>query len=109
MDGKRLQERTRLNRPVAYLEIDPEGQVGRVRVGCALNISMSGLMIESDEPVDATQLKIITLAHDGRSIRADAQLIYAIPYFSKNYRSGFMFTGQDDQVATFVSEMTNHP
>jgi hypothetical protein len=88
---------------------DSSGEVEAQGIGEALDISKDGMMIESDEPIEATKLFIHASRNNGGSIKVEGFLVYSMPYSNGKYRSGLRFTGPSEQVTSFLTELENHP
>ena len=102
---RRSDERKRISRPVVYAGTDGSAGNDAQGVGLALDISPSGMMLESDAPIDARNIRVRATTRGGASVEVDGVLIYSMPYSSGRYRTGLKFAGPDEQVSTFVAEL----
>jgi hypothetical protein len=109
MNERREYDRIAINFPVIYVASDSNGQIETQGLGLALDISMDGMMFESNEPVDATTLSIHASYSDGKTIKINAFLVYSMPYADGRYRSGIRFSGTMDEISNFVTAISNLP
>lgn len=105
MNERRKSERIAISYPVIYVANDANGQIETQGIGFALDISMDGMMFESNEPVEAIQLSIHASYNDGDTLKVDAFLVYSMPHADGKYRSGIRFSGAPDQISNFVKTL----
>ena len=105
MNERRKNKRTPINYPVIYMAIDSNGKVDTQGIGLALDISIDGMMFESDEAIDATKLSIHASSSNGARLKVDGDLIYSMPSAEGKYRSAIRFEGLPDQISLFVAEL----
>lgn len=72
---RRKNTRIAINHPVFYVGMDSSGNVETQGMGLAMDISVEGMMFESEEPIDATMLTIHATIAGGLTIRADGLLV----------------------------------
>ena len=102
MQNRRKSDRISTNFPIIYVVLNSSGKVETQGMGVALDISSDGMMFESDEPIEATNLFMRASSGDGNSMKIEATLVYSMPYSNSKYRSGISFKGSSDQVSDFV-------
>ena len=105
MNERRKNNRIPINHPIIYVASNPNGQVETQGIGLALDISKDGMMFESNEPIEATELSIHASHNKGEAMKVEAFLVYSMPHSDGKYRSGIRFDGSPDQIAYFVAEM----
>ena len=103
MNERRKSDRIAISYPVIYVVNDAKGQIETQGIGFALDVSMDGMMFESNEPVEATTLSIHASYNDGDTLKVDAFLVYSMPHADGKYRSGIRFSGAPDQISNFVN------
>jgi hypothetical protein len=108
MDERRKNSRIPINYPVYYICINSNGNVDAQGVGLALDISIDGMMFESDEPIDATTISIQASSSKGDTIKVDGLLIYSMPHSEDRYRSAIRFQGPPDRISYFVAELSRN-
>ncbi len=74
-----------------------------------MDVSLDGMMFESNEPIEATKLYIRASCNDGSSVKIEGILVYSMPYSNGKYRSGISFKGASDQISDFVTEVLSRP
>lgn len=109
MNDRRKNRRIPINYPVLYLCINSSGNLDAQGVGLALDISIDGMMFESDEPIDATTISIQASSSKGDTIKVDGLLIYSMPHSEGRYRSAIRFQGPPDRISYFVAELSRNP
>ena len=109
MHNRRRSERISTNFPIIYVVPNVSGQIETQGLGIALDISMDGMMFESNEPIEATELYIRASSNDGDSMKVEGILVYSMPHSNGKYRSGISFKGASDQVSNFVDEVLSRP
>ncbi len=109
MNERRQYERFSISYPIIYVVVNDSGQVETQGIGLALDISMDGMMFESSEPIEATQLSIHASRTDGGTLKVDALLVYSMPHVQGKYRSGIRFTGDPDPIARFFVTLRHDP
>ena len=109
MLNRRKAKREPISYPIIYMVSDSNGQAVTQGLGIALDISMDGMMFESNEPIEETKLYIRASSHDGGSMKVMGILVYSMPYSDGKYRSGIRFKGAADQVSYFVTELLSRP
>lgn len=104
---RRKNQRISINHPIYYTGKNSKGKVEEQGVGLALDISADGMMLESPEPIDATDISIHASINKAVTIKVEGLLVYSMPHAEGKYRSGIRFKGDPDQVASFVNQMCN--
>lgn len=107
MNERRKSDRIAINYPVIYVASNSNGQIETQGIGLALDISMDGLMFESNEPVEGTLLSIHASYNDGAAMKVDGVLVYSMPHTDGKYRSGIRFSSAPDQILNFFKQMCN--
>ena len=109
MQNRRKSNRISTNFPIIYVVPNLNGRVETQGLGVVLDISTDGIMFESNEPIEATNLYIRASGSDGSPMKIEGTLVYSMPYFNGKYRSGISFKGSSDQVSNFVNEVLSSP
>lgn len=109
MKERRKNHRISINHPVFYTGKNSKGNVEEQGIGMALDISVDGMMFESSEPVDATNISIRASFNKGDTVKVEGILIYSMPCADGKYRSAIRFSGEPDQIASFFNQMCNAP
>jgi hypothetical protein len=109
MKERRKNDRIPIHQPIFYTGKNSDGKVEEQGVGLALDISMGGMMFESNEPIDATHMSIRASFHKGTSVTIEGVLIYSMPYGEGTYRSAIQFKGESEQISSFFKQMCDAP
>ena len=109
MKERRKIHRISINLPIFYTGKNSNGKVEEQGIGLALDISVDGMMFESNEPIDATNISIRASINKGNSVKVEGLLIYSMPYADGKYRSAIRFNEEPDQVSSFFNQMCNAP
>jgi hypothetical protein len=105
MQERRKSHRISINHPIYYTGKNSKGKVEEQGVAVALDISADGMMVESPEPIDATDISIHASINNRDTIKVEGLLVYSMPHADGKYRSGIRFKGDPDQVASFFNRM----
>ena len=109
MKERRKNHRISINHPIFYIGKNSKGKVEEQGVGLALDISVDGMMFESNEPVDATNISIRASINKGNTVEVEGLLVYSMPYADGKYRSAIRFNAKPDQVSSFFNQMCKAP
>ena len=109
MKERRKNNRISISHPIFYSGKNSKGKVEEQGVGLALDISVDGMMFESNEPIDATNISIRASINKRNVIEVEGLLVYSMPYAEGKYRSAIRFNGKPDQVSSFFHQMCNAP
>ena len=109
MVERRDTQRIQISCPIVYWVPNSNNEIEAQGTGLALDISIDGMMFESNEQIKATKLFIRTSSNNGGAIKVEGYIVYSIPYFNGKYRSGFRFMEPHKQVSTFVDELKRTP
>jgi len=101
----REHKRVRIEHPIIYTCMNPEGDIDRQGVGTALNISPSGMMVESSEAIHAKAVKIRASVSGGLNVEAMAETVYCVPHTPNRYRTGFKLNAAASDALRFTNEI----
>jgi hypothetical protein len=105
MVERRKESRTDVRFPVYIVCLNDDGSPSSEDAATALNISASGLLIETRFPVLTQRIKIMARHRDGEDVEVFAEVVYAINLDKERCRCGLSFVGDADQIARFVSSL----
>ncbi|MEJ2096259.1 MAG: PilZ domain-containing protein [Deltaproteobacteria bacterium] len=103
MIERRKNARTDLALRVYFVCLSEDGRETTQDVGTVLNISESGLMLETPVPILTKAIKIMASLQEKSGLEVMAELIYSMQLAPDKIRSGLSFTGDPDQVQRFVA------
>lgn len=105
MNERRKNHRISINHPIFYTGKNLQGKVEEQGIGLALDISLDGMMFESNDPVDATNISIHASINNKDNITVEGLLVYSMPCADGKYRSAIRFNGEPDRVSSFFNQM----
>lgn len=105
MAEQREFHRAQIDRSIVFVGLNNEGQVEIQGIGRAIDLSPSGMMFESTEPIYIKMLSIRAATEKGNSVKISGQVIYSMPNSPGAYRTGVQFTAPPAERARFVAEM----
>ena len=108
MNERRKSERFAIDYPIIYVASNSDGHIETQGIGLALDISRDGMMLESNEPVDGTDVAVHASFNNGDTMKVNGFLVYSMPYSDGKYRSGIRFCGEPGNVSSFVSKIRIH-
>jgi hypothetical protein len=106
MIERRIDPRAGVEYPVYFVCLDDDGGFKAQDVATVMNISDSGILIETKIPILTQQIKIMAPLQDQEDLEIYAELIYSINLEENRYRCGLSFQGDPVQIARFVGALT---
>jgi len=107
MDAKDRRKHTRVKTSnlISHESISKEGQIVSRSMGKALNVSQSGILLETAHPIEAENVLLMTVDLDNNLIEMKGRLIYCKKTDSGMYQAGISFTGSEDETAKFAGRL----
>ena len=107
MDAKdrRKYERVETCNPISYESIDKNDEIALTNMGRAINVSRSGISLETAHRIEAEYVSLSTVDLDNELIKIKGKLIYCRKTDSGLYRSGIRFTASDEEKAVFAVQL----
>ena len=107
MDAKDRRKHTRVKTGnlISHESIGKEGQIVSRSMGKALNVSQSGILLETAHPIEAENVSLTTFDLDNNLIEMKGRLIHCKETDSGMYQSGINFTGSEDETAKFAVKL----
>ena len=102
---RREHSRVETSNHILYETIDNEGKIFSRSMGKAINISQSGIMLETPDPIKAANVTLVSVDLENNLIEITGRLIYCRETDSGMYQAGFSFTGSDKEKTKFVVKM----
>ena len=90
---------------ISSVSIDENGQWVSHCMGRALNVSRSGMLLETPFPIGSKLVSLMTLDMDNELIEIKGCLIYCRKTDSKMYQAGVNFVGTEDEIAKFAAQL----
>ncbi|MDH3883552.1 MAG: PilZ domain-containing protein [Desulfobacterales bacterium] len=102
---RRKQPRVKINYPISYVCTDKKGCIVQQNMGVALNISQSGILIETADSVFSKYVTLISVDLKENIIEIKGKVAYCKKNKAKKYRVGISFEGTHAQNIRFVKTL----
>ena len=99
---RRKHSRVKINYPISYGCTDKKGCIVQQNMGVALNISQSGILIETADSVFSKYISLISVDLNKDIIEIKGKVAYCKMSKTKKYRVGISFEGTHAQSIHFV-------
>jgi hypothetical protein len=103
---KRKDPRVKVFYPISYVCRDGKGSIVHQSTGMALNISQSGILIETANSVFFKHITLICVGLNKHNIEINGKVAYCKKKESEKYRVGIRFEDTYEQNINFVKEIT---
>ena len=107
MDAKdrRKHIRVETNNLISYDLIDKDDKTLFNSMGRAVNVSRSGMLLETAHLIEGEYVSISTVDLNNNLIKLNGQLIYCRKADSGLYQSGIRFVGSEQETAKFAVKL----
>jgi hypothetical protein len=102
---KRRYPRIETNNLFSQTLTDEEGRCLSQGMGKALDVSQTGMKLETAYPVEGHRISLMTAAMDDRLIEIDGKPLYCNQVGPGMYNTGIEFTGSEDDIRKFATEL----
>jgi len=102
---RRKHVRVETSNLISYESIDKDGEIVFNSMGKALNVSRSGILLETAHLIEAEYVSLRTVALDNNMIKLKGQLIYCRKTDSGLYQCGIRFAGSEEETAKFAVKL----
>jgi c-di-GMP-binding flagellar brake protein YcgR len=103
---RRKYPRVKIYYPISYVCTDKKGCIVQENMGVALNISQSGILIETADSVFSKYISLISVDLNRDIIEIKGEVAYCKMNKSQKYRVGISFEGTHAQNIRFVKALT---
>ena len=90
---------------ISYACLDDQGTVLTQGIGKALDISQSGLMLESSCPIESEYITLLSADPDDRLVDIVGKVAHARRSRSGSYKTGIRFTGSHEENVQFAASL----
>lgn len=90
---------------VSHDSISKKGQVVSRNMGKALNVSRSGILLETAHPIEEEHVYLMTVDLDNNMIELKGRIVYCRKAQSGMYHAGIEFTGSEQETARFAVKL----
>ena len=102
---RRKHVRVETSNLISYESIDKDGEIVFNSMGKALNVSRSGILLETAHLIAAEYVSLMTVDLDNNLIKLKGQLIYCRKTDSGLYQAGIRFAGSEQETAKFAVKL----
>lgn len=102
---KRRHPRIETNNLFSQTLTDEQGQCLSQGMGKALDVSQTGLKLETSYPIEGYRISLMTAAMDDRLIEIVGKPLYCHQVDSGMYHTGVKFTGPERKIRKFATEL----
>ena len=102
---RRKHTRIEIGNLISHDSITIKGQIVSRNMGRALNVSRSGILLETAQPVDEEFVSIFAVDLENKLIELKGRLIHCRKTESGLYHVGIEFTGSEDEKAKFAVKL----
>ena len=103
---RRKYPRIKICYPISYVFTNEKGSIVQQNMGVVLNISQSGILIETADSVFSKYISLISVDLNGNVIEVKGKIAYCKKNKSTKYRVGISFEGTHAQNIRFVKALT---
>ena len=99
---RRKYRRVAISNLISYLATDKDGKVLDQSIGKALNISQSGLLLETTRIIAADYISLMSIDPDNKLIEINGKVAYSRGIGSGKFGTGINFQATDNENIQFV-------
>ncbi|MHA2172383.1 MAG: PilZ domain-containing protein [Candidatus Kariarchaeaceae archaeon] len=99
---RRKHTRVETRNLIPHKSISKEGRIVSRSIGKSLNVSRSGILLETENPILEEYVLIMAVDLDNNLIELKGRLIYCRETPSGMYQAGIKFIGSEDEKAMFA-------
>ena len=101
----RSYQRVNINKGLSYNGLDPNLNVIDRYMGVGLNISQSGIQLETDREINAEHILLMFFDYQSNYIATKGQVVYSNMEKSGKFRTGIKFVGNMEENLQFVKNL----
>ena len=102
---RRRYRRVPTNNPITYVLVDEDGtQIGQ-GIGSALNISQSGILLETDKSLWSTYILLVSTDMENKTIEIVGKVVFSKKVEEGCYWSGIKFRGEHQDNVKFRRDL----
>lgn len=90
---------------ISYVCIDSSGRAIDQGMGQALNISQTGILLETLDPIDTNYLSLMSFDLNNELMEIRGRVIHCKATSPEKFNTGIEFIGNQDDIVQFVSKM----
>ena len=97
--------RVKICSTISYVGSDEDGTIIEQCLGVVLDISQNGLLFESIQEVESTNLSLMASTQKNNLIKIEGKVAYCREVGSGKFRTGIMLQGTQEENVRFVKEL----
>jgi hypothetical protein len=102
---RRKHSRVETNNLISYESMGKEGNIISSSMGKALNVSQSGILLETPYLIEAENVTLVTVDLKNNLIKMTGKLVYCRETESGMFHAGINFTGSEEKTAKFAVKL----
>jgi hypothetical protein len=102
---RRKHTRVETRNLISQHSISKDGQIVSRNMAKALNVSQSGILLETVHPIETKYVSLKTIYFDDNLIRLNGRVIYCRKTQSGMYQTGIKFTESEDETSMFAVKL----
>ena len=102
---RRKHPRVKIFNPISYIGFDADKHILEQNLGIAIDISQTGLLIESTQKVESEYLSLVASNQNNELIEIRAHVAYCRKVDTGKYHMGMILQGSNDESIQFVKEL----
>ena len=103
--NRRKHVRVETNNLIAHETIGRDGKIVSRSMGKALNVSRSGILLETSYPIVAEGISLMAVDLDDNLIEMKGRPIYCRETYTGMYQTGISFIGTEEDTAKFAVKL----
>jgi hypothetical protein len=90
---------------ILQYSVSKNGQIISNNMAKTLNVSQTGILIETEHPIETEHISLRITYFDDNLINSNGRVIYCIKTQSGMYQSGIKFSGFEDETSMFAVKL----
>ena len=90
---------------ISYVCVDDKGNLIDQDIGVALNISQSGLLLETGHQLDTRFISLMFVDLENNLAETEGEIVYSRPFDSGIYQNGIHFRGSHPENIEFAQKL----
>ena len=90
---------------ISYICVDDKGNLIDQDIGVALNISQSGLLLETGHQLKTSLISLMFVDLENNLAEIEGEIVYSRPFDSRVYQNGIHFRGSHPQNIEFAQKL----
>ena len=105
VEEKRKHRRVKTQNLISYFAFDDTGKLISHGLGIALDISKGGILLETKDPIKPGLIILTATDRENNLFEVKGELAYSKKISAATYSSGIKFTGVNERVTTFITNL----